>query len=333
MEERKVIFSAIQPSGVPTLGNYLGALRNWVSMAQEHSAYYGIANLHAITVRQEAAALRGHTLELAAMILACGIDPEQSTLFIQSDVPEHSLLAWTLNCSTYMGELSRMTQFKDKSARHAENINVGLFTYPVLQAADILLYGAHYVPVGEDQRQHVELTRDIAMRFNNAYGETFVLPDLAIPKVGARIMNLQEPTKKMSKSDENPNAFILLSDDADTVVRKLKRAVTDSEGVVAYDPINRAGISNLLSIYGACTGKTVEQAAQNFAGQGYGGVKQGVADAVVATLAPIQSEYSRLMKDKAYLAGTLRQGAEKASYTGSRTLKKVYRKLGLEMKY
>ena len=330
--EQKVIFSAIQPSGVPTLGNYLGALRNWVAMAREHNAYYAIANLHAITVRQEAAVLRRHTLELAAMILACGIDPEQSTLFIQSDVPEHGLLAWALSCSTYMGELSRMTQFKDKSARHAENINVGLYTYPVLQAADILLYGAHYVPVGEDQRQHVELTRDIAIRFNNAYGETFVVPELAVPKVGARIMNLQDPAKKMSKSDENPNAYILLTDDADTVVRKIKRAVTDSVGTIVYDPANRAGVSSLLSIYGACTGKTPEESAKVFSGQGYGALKQGVADAVNETLAPVQSAYNRLMKDRAYVAEILQSGAQKASRTGSRILKKVYRKLGLDSK-
>jgi len=331
-EQRKVIFSAIQPSGVPTLGNYLGALRNWVALAYEHDAYYAIANLHAITVRQDAATLRRHTLELAAMIIACGIDPEQSTLFVQSDVAEHSQLAWALNCSAYMGELSRMTQFKDKSARHAENINVGLYTYPVLQAADILLYGAHYVPVGEDQRQHVELTRDIAIRFNNAYGEVFVLPELAIPRVGARIMNLQDPTRKMSKSDDNPNAYILLTDDKDTVVRKIRRAVTDSEGIIAHDPAGRAGVSNLLSIYGACTGKTPQAAADDFIGQNYGALKQGVADAVTQTLAPIQAEYDRLMKDKAYLLETLQNGAQKASRVGSRILRKVYRKLGLEMK-
>ncbi|MCL2695926.1 MAG: tryptophan--tRNA ligase, partial [Clostridiales bacterium] len=228
-QQRKVIFSAIQPSGVPTLGNYLGALRNWVHMARAHDAYYAIANLHAITVRQDAAQLRRHTLELAAMILACGIDPETATLFVQSDVPEHSLLAWALSCNTYMGELSRMTQFKDKSARHAENINVGLFTYPVLQAADILLYQADLVPVGADQKQHLELSRNIAVRFNGIYGDTFAVPEPYIPKEGGKVMSLSEPAKKMSKSDANPKAFVSILDKPDAIIKKFKSAVTDSD--------------------------------------------------------------------------------------------------------
>ncbi|MCL2670761.1 MAG: tryptophan--tRNA ligase [Clostridiales bacterium] len=326
----RTILSAMQPSGGMTLGNYLGAMKNWAIMSQTDNCYYAVADLHALTVRQNPAELRRNIRNLAAMILACGVNPERATLFIQSQVPEHSVLAWLLTCHTYMGELSRMTQFKDKSAKQ-ENINAGLFTYPSLMAADILLYNANGVPVGADQKQHVELARDIAIRFNNAYGETFAVPEPFIPKYGARIMSLQDPTKKMSKSDENPNAYISMTDDNDTVARKIKRAVTDSDGVIEFDPEHRPGVSNLLTIYAACKGQSAVDAAAEFAGQGYGQLKQAVTDAVQSALAPVQAEYARLLADKEHLNALLRSGAEKASAAGRRTLRKVYRKLGLDM--
>ena len=326
---KKTVLSGIQPTSVLTIGNYLGALRNFVAMQDEFDAYYMVANLHAQTVRMDPTELRKRSIETFALFLACGIDPNRSTIFIQSHVPEHTQLTWALMCNTYMGELSRMTQFKEKSARYSENINAGLFTYPVLMAADILIYQAHYIPVGADQKQHVELTRDIAIRFNNTYGETFVVPEPYIPKVGARIMSLQEPEKKMSKSDPNPNAFVRILDEPDAIVRKFKRAVTDSEGEITANP-ERAGVYNLLSIYSACNGGTIDEAVAMFAGKGYGDLKATVAEAVVETLRPIQAENARLLADKAYLTETMRKGAERAQMTAQKTVRKVYHKLGFD---
>ena len=327
---RKTVLSGVQPSGILTLGNYLGALRQWALMQDDFLSLYMVADLHSITVRQEPAVLRRRIAETYALLLACGIDPDRSVVFVQSQVPEHAQLAWILNCNTYIGELNRMTQFKDKSAKHADNINAGLFTYPVLMASDILLYQAHCVPVGADQKQHVELTRDIAMRFNNAYGETFNVPEPYIPKVGARIMSLQDPEKKMSKSDPNPNAFISMTDDRDTVVRKLKRAVTDCEGVIAYDPAARPGVSNLLTIYSICAKQSMDEAIKHFDGLGYGALKAETADAVWSVLEPIHAEYERLLSDKAYLSARMKDGAQKASAIAQKTIRKVYRKVGLD---
>ncbi len=331
-EKKKIVFSGIQPSGVLTLGNYVGALRNFVAMQDQGDvdAFYCVVDQHAITVRQEASVLRRRSIETAALFIACGIDPQKSTLFVQSHVPEHAMLSWVLSCHTYMGELNRMTQFKDKSAKHADNINAGLFTYPVLMAADILLYQTDLVPIGADQKQHLELSRDIAIRFNKAYGDTFVVPEPYIPKVGARIMSLQEPTAKMSKSDPNPNAFISMMDDPAAIVRKIKRAVTDSLGEITADP-ERAGVYNLLSIYCATAGKTMDEAVASFAGQGYGALKSSVADAVVATLEPIQSEYRRILQDdRQYLTDMLALGAEKARKAATKTIRKVYHKMGFD---
>ncbi len=328
-EQKKTVLSGVQPTSGLTLGNYLGALKNFVAMQHDFDSYYMVADMHAITVRQDPTELRRRSVETLALFIACGIDPQKSALFIQSHVPEHAMLTWALSCNTYMGELSRMTQFKDKSARHADNINAGLFTYPVLMAADILLYQAHLIPVGADQKQHVELTRDLAMRFNSAYGEAFVVPEPYIPKVGARIMSLQEPEKKMSKSDPNPNAFIRITDEPDVIVRKLKRAVTDCEGEITGDPA-RAGVYNLLTIYSSCAGCTMEQALASFEGKGYGELKAGAADAVVSVLQPIQTEYKRLLTEKQYLIEVIALGAEKARRTASRTVRKVYHKLGFD---
>ena len=333
MEEqakRKTVLSGIQPTSNLTLGNYLGALKNFVAMQQDFDSYYMVADMHAITVRQESARLRRRSIETLALFLACGIDPEKSTLFIQSHVPEHAMLTWVLSCNAYMGELNRMTQFKDKSARHADNINAGLFTYPVLMAADILLYQAHLIPVGADQKQHVELTRNLAERFNRAYGDTFVVPEPYIPKVGARIMSLQDPTSKMSKSDPNPNGFIAMLDDPDTIRRKLRRAVTDCEGCVTEDDSGRPGVYNLLTICSACSGSPVQEVSRELCGQGCGALKDRTADAVIAVLEPIQREYGRLLGDKQYLTDTLRQGAEKAGRTAQKTLRKVYHKVGFD---
>ena len=310
--EKKIIFSATQPSGKITLGNYLGALRNWVSLQEDYHALYCVADEHAITVRQDPAALRRQTLELYAQFIACGLDPEKSTIFIQSHVPQHAELAWTLNCYTMYGELSRMTQFKDKSAAHADNVNAGLFTYPSLMAADILLYQTDLVPVGEDQRQHVELTRNIAQRFNGIYGEVFTMPEAYIPKVAARVMSLSEPDKKMSKSSTNENSYILVMDPPEVILRKFKRAVTDSEGGVYRSP-DKPGVSNLIEIYAAVTGKSPEAVEQEFSGQGYGAFKPAVGEAVVEALRPIREETQRLLADKAYLESLYRQGAEKAA--------------------
>ena len=328
-EKKPVIFSGIQPSGMLTLGNYIGALRNFVTLEKDYECYYCVVDLHAITVRQDPAKLRKRTTDTLALLLSAGLSPERSTLFMQSHVSAHAEMNWVLACYTYMGELNRMTQFKEKCARHADNINAGLFTYPVLMAGDILLYQTDLVPVGADQKQHLELSRDIAIRFNNVYGDVFKVPEPYIPKVGARIMSLQEPTTKMSKSDENANAFISLVDDPDTVVRKFKRAVTDSDGAIAYDPDNKPGVSNLLSIYCACAGQTMDQALADFAGKGYGDLKAATADAVIEVLRPLQENFFRISKDKAYLNEVMEKGREKAAKTAYRTLGKVYKKVGL----
>lgn len=326
--QKKRVFSGIQPTGAFTLGNYLGAVRNWPLLQDEYDCIYCVVDQHAITVKQTPAELRKKSYESAAMLLASGIDPEKSLLFIQSHVPQHAQLSWVLSCSTQYGELGRMTQFKDKSAKHADNINTGLFTYPVLMAADILLYGTHYVPVGADQKQHVELARDIAQRFNNNYSETFVLPEPMIPKVGARVMSLQEPTKKMSKSDTNEKSYILLTDTADVIMKKFKSAVTDSDGVVKFDKDEKPGISNLMGIYSVMTGKSNDEIEKEFEGQGYGVFKTAVAESVIETLRPLQEEYNRILADKAYMETVLRDGAEKARYQANRLINKVYRKVG-----
>ena len=327
MQEKKVVYSAVQPSGNLTIGNYVGSIRNWIDMQDDYTCYFAIANMHAITVKQDPALLRRHTLELAALYIACGLDPEKCALYVQSMVPQHAELCWTLNTVTYVGEMQRMTQFKDKSAKHADNINMGLMDYPVLMAADILLYLADYVPVGADQTQHVEIARDIAIRFNNRYGETFRVPQALIVKQGAKIMSLQEPTKKMSKSDENINASVYLSDDKDTVIRKFKRAVTDSDTrIIASE--EKPGVTNLLTIYCAFRGCTLEEAQREFEGKGYGDFKLAVGETVADAIAPVQAEQKRLLADKAYLNGVLKEGAERAFKTARRTLNKVYRKVG-----
>lgn len=326
---KKRVLSMIQPTGNFTLGNYLGALKNFVALQDDYECVYALADLHAITVRQEPAAFRKNTLSAYAMMLALGIDPEKSIFFIQSQVPEHAQLAWVLNCYTQFGELSRMTQFKDKSAKHADNINAGLFTYPVLMAGDILLYQSDLVPVGADQKQHIEIARDIAIRFNNAYGETFKVPEGFIPKFGARVMSLQDPSMKMSKSDPNPNGFVAIMDDPSVIMKKFKRAVTDSDTFIAFDPENKPGVSNLLSIYTSFTGLTMDEAVKHFDGLGYGSLKTEVAEAVIAGLEPVQNEYKKILSDKAYLEKIMADGAEKASAQARKTLRKVYRKVGL----
>ena len=327
--QKQKLFSAVQPSGAVTIGNYIGAIRNFAKLQDEYDCIYAVADLHAITVRQEAAQLRRNTMELMALFIACGIDPKKCVLFVQSHVPAHCELAWVLNTVTYPGELSRMTQFKDKSARHAENVNMGLMDYPVLMAADILLYQAALVPVGADQKQHLELTRDLAIRFNNRYGQTFTVPEGYILKhSGARIMSLADPAKKMSKSDDNVNAFVTMDDDRDTVLRKFKRAVTDSDADIRYDPEGKPGVSNLLTIYHAFTGKSIADAEKEFAGKGYGDFKLAVGEVVADALAPIHAEKARLIDDKAYLNGIMQEGAETAKRIARKTLSKVYRKVG-----
>lgn len=324
---KKITFSGIQPTGIFTLGNYLGAVRNWKLMQEEYNCCYSIVNQHAITVRQDPKALRENTLSAYALLLACGIDPEKSIAFIQSHVKTHAELNWVLACYTQFGELSRMTQFKDKSARHPENVNAGLFTYPVLMVADILLYQADLVPVGTDQRQHVELARNVAQRFNGIYGNVFTIPEPYIPKLAAKVMSLQEPTKKMSKSDGNPKAFISILDRPETIMKKFKSAVTDSEGCVCWRE-GKDGINNLISIYSAVTGQSFEQIEQAFAGKGYGDFKQAVGEAVCEELRPIQEQYGSYMKEKAYLEDCYKAGAEKAEKFSQRTLDKVYKKIG-----
>lgn len=325
--EKKIIFSATQPSGRITLGNYLGALRNWVALQDDYNAIYCVADEHAITVRQDPAALRRQSLELYAQFIACGLDPEKSIIFIQSHVPQHAELAWVLNCYTMFGELSRMTQFKDKSASHADNVNAGLFTYPSLMAADILLYQADLVPVGEDQRQHVEITRNIAQRFNGIYGDVFTMPEAYIPKVAARVMSLSEPEKKMSKSSPNENSFVLVMDKPEAIMRKFKRAITDSEGGIYRSP-EKPGVTNLIEIYSAVTGMMPEAVENEFNGKGYGVFKPAVGEAVVEALRPIREETERLLGDKGYLETLYRQGAEKAAALANRTLRKVHKKVG-----
>ena len=325
--DKKVIFSGIQPTGTFTLGNYLGALQNWAALQDEYNCCYSVVNMHAITVRQDPKDLRANTLSAYAMLLSVGIDPEKCILFIQSHVRTHAELAWVLDCYTQFGELSRMTQFKDKSARHPENINCGLFTYPSLMAADILLYQADLVPVGDDQRQHLELTRDIAERFNGIYGNTFTVPDGYYPKLTARVMSLQDPTKKMSKSDDNPKSYISLLDPPATIVKKIKSAVTDSDSLVAYRE-GKDGINNLMSIYSAVTKKSLEQIENEFVGKGYGDFKQAVGEAVAEALRPIQEKHAQLMREKAFLEDCYRAGAEKAQQVSQRTLDKVYKKIG-----
>ena len=326
---KKVILSGIQSTGNLHLGNYLGAIKNWEKMQEEYDCNYMIANLHTLTVRNDPEKLRNNTLNILALYIAAGINPEKSNIFIQSNVAAHTELAWVLDCFTYMGELSRMTQFKDKSAKHADNINAGLFTYPVLMAADILLYQADLVPVGDDQKQHLEITRDIAERFNSIYGETFKIPDAYITEKTARVMGLQNPTAKMSKSSTDVNDCVFLTDDADTILKKIKKSVTDSENVVRYDKLNKPGISNLMSIYGVITGKSNEEIEKEFEGKGYGDFKTKVAESVIDELKPIQDEYIRLINNPDYLIEIYTKGAEKAKNIANKTLKDVYEKIGL----
>ena len=326
-EVRKRIFSAAQPSGNLTLGNYLGALKNWADLQDDFDCIYCVADLHAITVRQDPAELRRRTLETLALYMACGIDPEKVIFFVQSHVPAHAELAWVLGCSTMFGEMSRMTQFKDKSKAHADNVNVGLFTYPVLMAADILLYQADLVPVGADQKQHIEIARDIATRFNNNYSPTFTVPEPYILSSSARIMSLAEPEKKMSKSDPNQNASVFILDPKDEIIKKFRRAVTDSEARVAADPA-RPGIFNLVNIYAAVTGKAPQEIEREFEGKGYGDFKTAVGEAAADLLSPVQARYREILADRAVLDRILTDGAEKASYIARKTLSKVYRKVG-----
>ena len=331
-EKKKVMLSGIKPTGDLTLGSYLGAIKNWAERAEQFDCYYFMADLHALTTRNNPADLRRRTLEQLAQYVACGLDPEKNTLFIQSHVPAHAELGWILNCYTMFGELSRMTQFKDKSKKNADNINGGLFTYPALMAADILLYQPDYVPVGDDQKQHVELTRDVAQRFNNLYSDTFKIPEPYIPKIGARVMDLLDPSSKMSKSDEQDNGRIILMEKPEDIMRKFKRAVTDSETnerCVRYAPDEKPGVSNLMQIYAACTGRDFDTIEAEFAGQGYGAFKTAVGEAVVEMLRPIREEAQRIMKDKGYLENLCKNGAERASYIANKTLRKVYKKVGL----
>ena len=327
--KKQVMVSGIQPSGDLHLGNYLGAVKNWAELADQFDCYYFMADLHTLTVRQNPADLRRRTLNQLAQYIACGLDPEKNTLFIQSHVPQHSELGWILQCYTMFGELSRMTQFKDKSSKNTDNINGGLFTYPSLMAADILLYQADLVPVGEDQKQHVELTRDLAQRFNSIYGETFKVPEPYIRKVGARVMSLGTPTNKMSKSD--PNGCVFFMDTPDVIAKKFKRAVTDCdiENCIRYAPAEKPGVANLMSIYSSVTGKTYEEIEREFAGMGYGAFKPAVGDAVIDMLRPLQDETNRILKDKAYLESVYKEGAAKASYIANKTMRKVKKKVGL----
>lgn len=326
-EQKKIIFSGIQPTGTFTLGNYIGAVRNWVKLQEEYNCIYSIVDLHAITVKQDPAKLRQHTLEAYALILACGVDPEKSIAFIQSHVKTHAEMNWILACSTQFGELSRMTQFKDKAAKHPDDINAGLFTYPVLMAADILLYKTDLVPVGADQKQHLELARDVAKRFNQKYGELFTIPEPYIPEIGAKVMSLQDPTKKMSKSDENPNACIFILDDTDTIIRKFKRAVTDSDSEIRYAE-GKDGINNLMTIFSAVTGDSFEKIERDFAGKGYGEFKIAVGEAVSEALRPVRENFAKLIQDKEYLKKCYSEGAQKALSISQKTLSKAYRKVG-----
>ncbi|MBR5409702.1 MAG: tryptophan--tRNA ligase [Clostridia bacterium] len=327
-EQKQRVLSFVQSSGTPTLGNYLGAFRNWRGMAAENDCIFGVADLHALTVRNTPADLRRRSVELYAWLLALGLDPEKNVIFMQSHVPAHAQLAWVLNCYTAFGEASRMTQFKDKSKQHADNVNVGLFTYPILMAADILLYQADKVPVGDDQKQHLELARDIAVRFNGLYGDVFKVPEPYIGKKGSRITSLTDPEKKMSKSDPNERSFVLLTDDNDRIAKKIKSAVTDSEALVRYDPANKPGVANLMTIYSCCTGKDFDAIEQEFAGHGYGDFKAAVAEAAIAEIEPLRAEYQRIVSDKATLEQCAKNGAEKAAALAFKTLRKVMKKVG-----
>lgn len=328
LNDKKILYSGMQATGDLTLGNYLGALKNWITLNEQYECFYGVMDLHSLTVRQNPAEFRKRARTLYTLYVAAGLDPEKNCIYFQSHVSAHAELAWLLNCFTYMGELNRMTQFKDKSAKHADNINAGLFTYPVLMAADILLYQADLVPVGVDQMQHLEITRDIAERFNRIYGDVFTIPEAYVGKSGAKIMSLQEPTKKMSKSDENVNASIFLLDDPDTIIRKFKRAVTDSESEVRYSD-DKPGIKNLMDIYAATTGKTKEEIEKEFDGKGYGEFKLAVGEAVVSLLQPLQTRMKELQEDKAYIDSVIKANDEKAQYFAMKTLRKVQKKLGL----
>lgn len=326
-ENKKVIFSGIQPSGNLTIGNYFGAIKSWVKLQDEYDCYYCVVDLHAITVRQEPKELRRRTLEVLATYIACGVDPDKNTLFIQSHVPAHSEAAWLLNCYTHIGELSRMTQFKDKSQRYGESVTAGLLDYPVLMAADILLYNTDLVPVGSDQKQHLELSRDIAIRFNNTYSPTFKVPDGYMPKAGARIMDLQNPAKKMSKSSDNPNSYVLIMDSPDIVRKKLSRAVTDSIGVVKYSD-EQPGIKNLMNILSTATGKTIEEIEKEYDGIGYARFKNDVAEAIISEIEPVQKKIKELLEDKDYLESIYKKGADKANYVAGKMLSKMQRKIG-----
>ncbi len=325
--KRQVIFSGIQPSGTLTLGNYIGALRNFRTLQEDYDCLYCVVDMHAITVRQDPAALRRRCNELAALYIASGLDPDKNLIYCQSHVSAHAELAWVLNCFTYMGELGRMTQFKDKSAKHEENINAGLFTYPVLMAADILLYQANMVPVGVDQKQHLEICRDIATRFNGVYGDVFTIPEPYIPKLGSKIMSLQEPEKKMSKSDPE-DTYIAILDKPDVIRKKIRRAVTDSEGSIRFDEVNKPGVSNLLTIMSTLTGKDIPALEAEFDGQGYGVLKDRAVEAVIETLLPIQQEFDRIIADKEYIQSVMNRNAERARALAQRTLSKVYKKVG-----
>ncbi len=326
-KDKKTIFSGVQPSGNLTIGNYLGAIKNWQTLQETHNCLYCVVDMHAITVRQDPAELRRRTLETLAIYIASGLDPEKNVMFVQSHVSAHAELAWVLNCYTMFGELSRMTQFKDKSAKNAQNINAGLFTYPTLMAADILLYGTDLVPVGIDQKQHVELARDIAARFNQIYGDTFVIPEPYIPETGRKIFSLAEPGKKMSKSDENVNSFVAILDSRDTIIKKFKRAVTDSETCVRYAE-GKDGINNLMTIYSCFTGKTMEEIEREFDGKGYGEFKLAVGEVCADALEPLQKQYNCLMSDRSYMEGILANNADYAAYLARKMLSKVYRKVG-----
>ncbi|MBO5483979.1 MAG: tryptophan--tRNA ligase [Lachnospiraceae bacterium] len=327
LNDKKVLYSGMQATGNLTLGNYLGALKNWLTLSDEYECFWGVMDLHSITIRQNPAEFRKRARNLLTLYIAAGLDPVKNCIYFQSHVSAHAELGWILSCFTYMGELNRMTQFKDKAAKHADNINAGLYTYPVLMAADILLYQADYVPVGKDQMQHLEITRDIANRFNGVYGDVFTIPEAYIGKAGAKIMSLQDPAKKMSKSDENVNGSIYLMDDPDTILRKCKRAVTDSESEVRYAK-EKPGVSNLLDIYTACTGKTVAEAEKEFAGKGYGEFKEAVAESVITILKPMQEEFTRLSRDKGYIDGIIKENDEKARYFANKTLRKARKKVG-----
>lgn len=328
-KERKVLYSGMQATGKLTIGNYIGALKNWVNLHEDYDCFFGVMDLHSLTVRQNPTEFRQNARRIYTQYVAAGLDPKKNCIYFQSHVSAHAELGWILDCFTYMGELNRMTQFKDKSAKHADNINAGLFTYPALMAADILLYQADLVPIGADQKQHLEICRDVAERFNNIYGDVFTIPEGYFPKAGARIMSLAEPTKKMSKSDENVNATIYLVDDRDTIIRKFKKAVTDSDAVVRYDVENKPGVSNLMEIYGVVTGKSMDEVAREFEGKGYGDFKLAVGEAVADMLDPFHIRCAELEKDKTYINECIKENAEKASYFANKTLRKVHKKLGL----